>query len=109
MNLNLADAAAVRQAYLAIESSVTERAGREIFQGATAQLMLKAGGYELIVPPTMPAQSWAPSFGSGGELVEVYRDRALALPPLNSTLAHRLPKKARDFQSTIPACVAAGR
>ena len=38
-------------------------------------------------------------FGSGGELVEVYRDRALALPPLNSTLAHRLLEQTRIFKA----------
>ncbi len=34
-------------------------------------------------------------FGSGGPLVEVYRDRALALPPLNTTLAQRLMEQTR--------------
>jgi len=36
-------------------------------------------------------------FGSGGQLVEVYRDRALALPPLNTTLAQRLMEQTRIF------------
>jgi acetyltransferase len=36
-------------------------------------------------------------FGSGGQLVEVYRDRALALPPLNTTLAQRLMEQTRVF------------
>jgi len=39
------------------------------------------------------------AFGSGGELVEVYRDRALALPPLNTTLAHRLLEQTRIFKA----------
>ncbi|MGC2528482.1 MAG: acetate--CoA ligase family protein, partial [Candidatus Acidiferrum sp.] len=43
-------------------------------------------------------------FGSGGQLVEVYRDRALALPPLNSTLAARIIDIARAEK--IPAIVA---
>ena len=34
-------------------------------------------------------------FGSGGKWVEVYRDRALALPPLNSTLARNLIQKTK--------------
>lgn len=29
-------------------------------------------------------------FGSGGQLVEVYRDRAVAIPPLTTTLARRM-------------------
>jgi acetyltransferase len=100
VKLNLADAAGVRQAFRAIESSVAERAGRESFQGVTVQPMLKATGYELIVGSTTDAQ-FGPVvvFGSGGELVEVYRDRALALPPLNTTLAHRLLEQTRVFKA----------
>jgi acetyltransferase len=100
VKLNLADAVAVRAAYRAIESSVVERAGRASFQGVTVQPMLKAGGYELIVGSTTDAQ-FGPVvvFGSGGELVEIYRDRALALPPLNTTLAHRLLEQTRIFKA----------
>src|SRR5262249_295327 len=36
-------------------------------------------------------------FGSGGQLVEVYRDRALALPPLTATLARRLMERTRIY------------
>ena len=36
-------------------------------------------------------------FGTGGQLVEVFKDRALALPPLNSTLARRLMEQTRVF------------
>ena len=100
VKLNLADATAVREAYRAIESSVAGLAGREAFQGVTVQPMLKVAGYELIVGSTTDAQ-FGPVvvFGSGGELVEVYRDRALALPPLNTTLAHRLLEQTRIFQA----------
>jgi acetyltransferase len=38
-------------------------------------------------------------FGSGGQLVEVYRDRALALPPLNTTLAERMMEQTRIFDA----------
>jgi hypothetical protein len=34
-------------------------------------------------------------FGHGGELVEVFRDRALGLPPLTETLARRMIEKTR--------------
>jgi acetyltransferase len=100
VKLNLADTAAVREAYRAIESSVTEHAGRESFQGVTVQPMWKVAGYELIVGSATDAQ-FGPvvAFGSGGELVEVYRDRALALPPLNTTLAHRLLEQTLIFKA----------
>jgi len=100
VKLNLADAAAVRQAYRAIASSVTERAGRESFQGVTVQPMWKREGYELIVGSATDAQ-FGPvvAFGSGGELVEIHDDRALALPPLNTTLAHRLLEQTLIFKA----------
>jgi len=100
VKLNLADAAAVRDAYRTIESSVTERAGRETFQGVTVQPMWKMQGYELIVGSATDAQLGpVVVFGSGGEMVEVYRDRALALPPLTTTLAHRLLEQTRIFKA----------
>jgi acetyltransferase len=34
-------------------------------------------------------------FGTGGQLVEVFRDRALALPPLNTTLARRVMERTK--------------
>ena len=100
VKLNLGDTGAVRQAYRDIESSVTERAGRQSFQGVTVQPMWKLAGYELIVGSATDAQ-FGPvmAFGSGGELVEVYRDRALALPPLNTTLAHRLLEQTLIFKA----------
>jgi acetyltransferase len=36
-------------------------------------------------------------FGTGGQLVEVFQDRALALPPLNTTLARRLLEQTKIY------------
>jgi len=94
VHLNLADAGAVRRAYRAIESSVREKAGAGHFQGVAVQPMIQLDGYEIIVGSSVDPQ-FGPVllFGSGGQLVEVYRDRALALPPLNSTLARRMMER----------------
>ncbi len=96
--LNLGGPDAVRAAYHAIEKSVAEKAGAQHFQGVTVQAMVRHEGYELIVGSSLDAQ-FGPVllFGSGGQLVEVYRDRALALPPLNTTLARRLMEQTRVF------------
>jgi acetyltransferase len=96
VRLNLTDATAVAQAYRDIEATVRERAGASHFQGVTVQPMIHLDGYELIIGSTLDAQ-FGPVllFGSGGQLVEVYRDRALALPPLNATLARRLMEQTR--------------
>jgi len=96
VKLDLADAAAVRAAYRAIQASVTEKAGREHFQGVAVQPMVKRDGYELIVGSSVDPQ-FGPVllFGSGGVLVEVYKDRALGLPPLTSTLARRMIERTK--------------
>ncbi len=98
VKLNLQDEAAVRAAYHAIQSSVTEKAGPDRFSGVTVQPMVKLDGYELILGSSVDPQ-FGPVilFGSGGQLVEVYRDRALALPPLNTTLAQRMMEQTRVF------------
>jgi acetyltransferase len=98
VKLNLRDEAAVRSAYRAIQNSVAEKAGADQFSGVTVQPMVKLDGYELILGSSIDPQ-FGPVilFGSGGQLVEVYRDRALALPPLNTTLAQRMMEQTRVF------------
>src|SRR5215467_12617113 len=96
VKLNLSNARQVRTAYRSIENSVSATAGREAFQGVTVQPMVRTEGYELILGSSVDAL-FGPVllFGSGGQLVEVYRDRALALPPLNVTLAQRLLEQTK--------------
>ena len=98
VKLNLQSREAVAQAYREIEMSVREKAGTGDFLGVTVQPMVKIDGYELILGCSVDAQ-FGPVilFGSGGQMVEVYRDRALALPPLNSTLAVRLMEQTRIY------------
>ncbi len=100
VQLNLRDAGAVKTAFQAIQQSVTEKAGAEHFQGVTVQPMVKLDGYELIVGSSLDEQ-FGPVilFGTGGQLVEVFEDRALALPPLNSTLALRLMEQTRILKA----------
>jgi acetyltransferase len=38
-------------------------------------------------------------FGTGGQLVEVFEDRSLALPPLNTTLARRMMEQTRIYKA----------
>ncbi len=98
--LNLKDEAAVRGAFQTIRSSVAEKAGAEHFGGVTVQAMAKVDGYEVIIGSSLDPQ-FGPVllFGSGGQLVEVYKDRALALPPLNTTLARRLMEQTKIFKA----------
>ena len=90
----------VRGAFHSIRASVTEKAGAEHFGGVTVQTMVRRDGYELILGSTVDPQ-FGPVilFGSGGVMVEVYKDRALALPPLNTTLAQRLMEQTKIFSA----------
>ncbi|HYJ10309.1 MAG TPA: acetate--CoA ligase family protein, partial [Polyangiaceae bacterium] len=97
VKLGLESDAAVTAAFHEIRSKVSAVAGAEHFQGVTVQPMVRLPeAYELIVGSSCDAQ-FGPvlMFGSGGQLVEVLRDRALALPPLNETLARRLIEQTK--------------
>ena len=98
VQLNLRDADAVRRAYQTIEESVRRHSGEGHVRGVSVQPMLRLDGYELIVGSSLDAQ-FGPVllFGTGGQLVEVFRDRALALPPLNTTLARRMMEQTKVF------------
>ena len=100
VKLNLPDEQSVRSAFRGIKSSVTEKAGPDQFLGVSVQPMVRIEGYELILGSSMDPQ-FGPVilFGSGGQLVEVYRDHAVALPPLNSTLALRLMEQTHVFRA----------
>lgn len=100
VKLNLTTEDAVAKAYREIESAVVAKAGASQFQGVTVQPMVRLGGYELILGSSADPQ-FGPVilFGSGGQLVEVYRDRALALPPLNATLAQRLIERTKVYRA----------
>jgi acetyltransferase len=94
--LNLRNRQAVEEAYQAIETSVGEKAGKEHFHGVAVQPMMKLDGYEIIIGSSLDPQ-FGPVllFGLGGQLVEVFQDRALALPPLNQTLARRMMERTK--------------
>ena len=96
VQLDLEDAGAVREAFSQMEESIRDNFGKEHFSGVTVQPMVSLEGYELILGSSLDPQ-FGPVllFGSGGSLVEVYRDRALALPPLTTTLARRTIEQTR--------------
>jgi acetyltransferase len=101
VRLNLPDGDAVRLAYRAIEAVVREKAGAEQFQGVTVQPMVRLhDAYEIILGSSLDPQ-FGPVllFGTGGQLVEVFQDRALALPPLTTTLARRMMEQTRIYKA----------
>jgi acetyltransferase len=102
VKLNLRGAAAVRRAYREIArtlAAVNDRSYNK-FLGVTLQPMIAYDGYELILGSSIDPQ-FGPVllFGTGGYFVEVFKDRALSLPPLNRTLARRLMERTQIYSA----------
>ena len=99
VQLNLGDAKAVISAFEAIAQRV-RAIDPAAFLGVTVQQMVHLEGYELILGSSIDPQ-FGPVmlFGSGGQLVEVFQDRSLALPPLNTTLARRMMEQTRIYKA----------
>ncbi|CAN5743994.1 bifunctional acetate--CoA ligase family protein/GNAT family N-acetyltransferase [soil metagenome] len=100
VRLNLANVEEVRKAFRGINEADREKASAEDFLGVTVQPMIRLDGYELIIGSSLDPQ-FGPVllFGTGGSLVEVFRDRSLALPPLNTTLARRLMEQTKILEA----------
>ncbi|MCU0512623.1 MAG: bifunctional acetate--CoA ligase family protein/GNAT family N-acetyltransferase [Anaerolineae bacterium] len=101
VQLNLKSADEVRAAYDTILANVTRLKGAQHFQGVSVQPMVTIkDGYELIIGSSVDPQ-FGPVllFGTGGTLVEVFKDRALALPPLNTILARRMMEGTRIYEA----------
>ena len=67
--------------------------------GVTVQPMIAKGGHELIVGGKVDSL-FGPTilFGMGGIGVELYRDTAVAIPPLNTTLIRRMLEETKVYQ-----------
>lgn len=101
VKLDLGSAEAVASAFRDVRDGVAAKIGAEHFGGVTVQPMIaRRDAYELIVG-SVPDAQFGPVilFGTGGQLVEVLRDRALALPPLTTTLARRAMERTRIFRA----------
>jgi acetyltransferase len=98
VKLNLRSASDVAAAFGEIQASVTAKVGAEHFLGVTVQPFAKLDGYEIIIGSSIdPQLGPVLLFGTGGQLVEVYKDRALALPPLTATLARHQMEQTKIF------------
>ncbi len=98
VQLNIRTVGGVRHSWQSIEKAVTEKVGHEHFLGCTVQRMIPLDGYELILGSSVDPQ-FGPVllFGTGGQLVEVFKDRALGLPPLTATLARRMMEQTKIY------------
>jgi len=97
VRLGIADEATVRRAYRAMLREVAHARPDAKLEGVLIEPMYGLGeGRELMIGVVRdPVFGPAVSFGLGGLLVEVVRDRAVALPPLNSFLVQELIRRTR--------------
>ncbi len=97
VKLNLHSPEQVRDAFLEIQQGVE----KEDFFGVTVQPMLDTtDAFEIIIGSSLDAQ-FGPVilFGLGGTFVEVFGDSSIALPPLNSNLAHLMMKNTKIYKA----------
>lgn len=97
VRLNVGSTDAVRSLFSELTESVQRRRPEARLTGVTVERMYdRRNGRELHVG-VMRDDVFGPvvSFGLGGTAVEVLRDRAIALPPLNSLIARHLVSRTR--------------
>ncbi|MBI3709283.1 MAG: GNAT family N-acetyltransferase, partial [Proteobacteria bacterium] len=97
--LDLAGAEAVREAAAAMRARIAKaRPGARLDGFAVQEMVRRPGAHELILGMSEDRQ-FGPVilFGHGGTAVEVIDDKALALPPLNMTLARDLMARTRVY------------
>ncbi|XP_055388660.1 peptidyl-lysine N-acetyltransferase PatZ-like [Condylostylus longicornis] len=88
VRLNIKSTEEIRESWNIIKANV-DKIGPDHFQGVSVQPMLKLeDGIELILGSIVDNQ-FGPLvlFGTGGCMVEIFKDSALGVPPLNSTHA----------------------
>ena len=97
VRLNLGNAQAVRTAYHEIVEAVgASRPGAKVHGVAVEPMIARPNARELMVGVIRdPVFGPAITFGAGGTAVEVHRDRAVALPPLDAFLVADLIRSTR--------------
>ncbi|NGX34047.1 MAG: Succinyl-CoA ligase [ADP-forming] subunit alpha [Candidatus Anoxychlamydiales bacterium] len=100
VKLNLHNSAEVKDAFFEIQKSLKDLGKEKYFDGVSVQKMILLDGYELILGSAVDSDFGSIIlFGTGGELVEVFKDKAIALPPLTITLAKRLIERTKIYQA----------
>ncbi|MGD8789609.1 MAG: bifunctional acetate--CoA ligase family protein/GNAT family N-acetyltransferase, partial [Burkholderiales bacterium] len=113
VRLGITDAAGVQKAYRGIVDSVRQHKPEADIVGVVVEAMYNdTNGRELLVGLNRdPVFGPAVMFGAGGTTAEVLRDRAIALPPLNTLLAEDMISRTRvseilgAFRHMPPAAV----
>jgi len=97
--LNLTSETEVREAFRRVTEKAKEYRPDAEIQGVTVQPMVKGQGYELIIGAKAdPLFGPVMLFGMGGIGVELFKDFAIGIPPLNQTLVRRMMEETRVYQ-----------
>lgn len=99
--LNVIGDNGLRVAFEKIIANAKEFAPNAKILGVTVEPMLKNANNRELMIGIIRDIVFGPviSFGAGGTLVEIIKDRALALPPLNEFIANRLISETKIFKS----------
>ena len=99
VRVNLRTAQEVKEAYEQITSRAQELRPQAKILGVTVQNQIQSTNLELILGCKQDPQ-FGPLllFGMGGVLTEIFRDTAVALPPLNMQLARRMLQYPRIYK-----------
>lgn len=97
VRINVAHATTVTRAYHEITASVKQALPEARISGVTVEAMADLRHARELVIGASRDPVFGPTilFGAGGTMVEVMRDSAVALPPLNAVLSDRLINKTR--------------
>jgi len=98
--LDLEGAAAVEQAAQAMEQRIAKAAPQARLDGFTVQPMCRRPQAEELILGVVGDPQFGPVmlFGQGGTAVEVIKDKALALPPLDPVLAEAMIRRTRVYR-----------
>lgn len=98
--LNLDNAEAVRQAAQCINCSVKQMMPAAKIEGFSVQHMVDIKGAHELILGVKDDPTFGPVllFGLGGTAVEIYDDKALALPPLNLKLAKDMVSRTKVYR-----------
>ena len=99
VTLNLGNAEAVAAEYTAMTQRAAQSRPEADVRGVTVQPMVTAtNAFELIMGTKKdPIFGSVIMVGMGGVAAEVFKDRALALPPLNASLARRMLSSLKSW------------
>lgn len=96
VRLNISNAQAVRSTYNELVASVASKTGKRYESVSVERMHDSPTSRELLVGVARdPIFGPVISFGAGGTAVEIHRDSAIALPPLNAFIARSLIERTR--------------